>query len=316
MANQATKRKAGQAGFTLIELLVVIAIIALLIGILLPALGQARRSARKLENSANLRSTYQGAVVFGGTNRDWFPGLNSRGRVIGRDTSRGFAGSVADLPIVGVNGAAFQGWGGGSNPEQQTGSSAATCLAILLNEGYITAEILLSPGEPDGEIAPGGSRLDEFDKPLGQLDTFGSGNPETTPNFSYALSHLLPDTQSTNPLLAGVAAKRSRVHGARRQDWSTSNNVRSVVMADRIVGTDGSIWTKSTTDPWEGSVGRGDGSVTFQQSSRFLQQYGTLAPNYEDDIFIDPFIPGTTRSDLVITESGTELYGPGWVRWD
>ena len=56
--------KRQKSGFTLVELLVVIAIIALLIGLLLPALSKAQRTAKSLQDSANISQVHKGFLTW------------------------------------------------------------------------------------------------------------------------------------------------------------------------------------------------------------------------------------------------------------
>jgi prepilin-type N-terminal cleavage/methylation domain-containing protein/prepilin-type processing-associated H-X9-DG protein len=71
--NPAEKRDVCSA-FTLVELLVVIGIIALLIAILLPILGRARRAAETTYCLANLRTIGQGMIMYTAENRGYLPG--------------------------------------------------------------------------------------------------------------------------------------------------------------------------------------------------------------------------------------------------
>lgn len=64
-------------GFTLIELLVVVAIIALLIAILLPALGRAKELANRTTCAANLTGIMKSMILYSSDNNDCFPYLGS-----------------------------------------------------------------------------------------------------------------------------------------------------------------------------------------------------------------------------------------------
>ncbi|MEM1209063.1 MAG: DUF1559 domain-containing protein [Planctomycetota bacterium] len=67
------RRQTVVSGFTLIELLVVISIIALLVGLLLPALGAARATARNIQCATQLRTMGLATHMYADDEKDFFP---------------------------------------------------------------------------------------------------------------------------------------------------------------------------------------------------------------------------------------------------
>jgi prepilin-type N-terminal cleavage/methylation domain-containing protein/prepilin-type processing-associated H-X9-DG protein len=74
IALEGRARSVSKHGFTLVELLVVIGIIAILISLLLPALGKARGAARSVQCMSNMRQAGLVLMTFANDNGGRYPG--------------------------------------------------------------------------------------------------------------------------------------------------------------------------------------------------------------------------------------------------
>jgi prepilin-type N-terminal cleavage/methylation domain-containing protein/prepilin-type processing-associated H-X9-DG protein len=75
-------------GFTLVELLVVIGIIAVLISILLPTLGNARRAAQTVACASNARQIAMAIKLFAQEHRGYMPAVSDKDWAFQRDPTR------------------------------------------------------------------------------------------------------------------------------------------------------------------------------------------------------------------------------------
>ena len=168
----------GQAGFTLIELLVVISIIALLIGILLPALGAAREASRRARCSANLRSMGQALMIYADTNDSEYPRVRW-------DPSRG-----SPTQLFATSGAFPQATDPFTAPIWNDVSAA---MFLLLREGLLVAESFVCPSTehtPDTYAGKSARERANFSK--------------LQENLSYSYANPYPSTQAAE---AGYALR-------------------------------------------------------------------------------------------------------------
>jgi prepilin-type N-terminal cleavage/methylation domain-containing protein len=196
-------RKSSTAAFTLIELLVVIAIISMLIGILLPALGQARDAARKLKDSVNIREVMGLMVVWGNANEDRYP-LPSQ---IDADNS-----TMNDNP---------------SYLKDNTGN----IFSLLVNNG-MPSKILISPSEVNAEIAQ--DERYELALPIAALDP---NRATFDPGFTGVPGEVAGSGRGRGRRNGGAIGNTSYAllppFGKRSRRWQTTFETGDAVIANR-----------------------------------------------------------------------------------
>ncbi len=104
----------SKRAFTLIELLVVISIIALLVGILLPALGAARRSAQAVACKSNVRQELTAIALFTNDHKEELP------VAVSYDPEKGTAQSVMNDEVEYIHHILIPYIGGGEDTGEYT----------------------------------------------------------------------------------------------------------------------------------------------------------------------------------------------------